>query len=89
MNRFSRNDLVFIAVGLGIGLLYTGLLRLGLLGSGDAGLAFLWIVAPLGIIEVSATYIMGASPGTLVSLQGRVAALAAGLVAHMGLMALV
>jgi hypothetical protein len=89
MSQLSRNDLIFIAIGLGIGLLYTGLLRLGVLGSGDAGLAFLWIVAPLGIIEVAATYIIGAAPGTVVSLQGRVAALAAGLVAHMGLMAVV
>lgn len=83
MPALTRNDWIFIAAGALFGLLFTLALRAGLLPPDQGSLAFLWIVAPLGVAEVAITYLRGAPPGTLVSVPARIGGLAAGLLVHM------
>jgi hypothetical protein len=79
MPNLTRNDWIFIAAGAFFGAAFFLVVQSGLLPRDQASLAFLWIVAPLGVGEVAITYFKGAAPGTLVSTPARIAGLAAGL----------
>lgn len=81
----SRTDILFIALGLVIGIAVAFGAGAGLLPVAGAFPPFVWVLIGLGVVEIALTFIARKPPGTLVSLGVRLAALAAGAAASMAL----
>lgn len=81
----SRTDILFIALGLAIGVAVAFGARAGLIPVAGAFPPFVWVLIGLGVVEVALTFVTRKPPGTLVPLGVRLAALAAGAVASMAL----
>jgi hypothetical protein len=80
---WARTDLVFIAIGLGLGVLVAWAAGIGLLPVEGAFPPFVWVLIALGLAEIALTLIARKPPGTLVPLGVRIAALAAGTIASL------
>lgn len=79
--NLSRTDILFIALGLAIGVAVAFGAGAGLVPVDGAFPPFVWVLIGLGIIEIALTFITRKPPGTLVPLGVRLMALAAGAVA--------
>jgi hypothetical protein len=79
----SRTDILFIALGLAVGIAVAFGAGAGLVPVDGAFPPFVWVLIGLGIVEVALTFITRKPPGTLVPLGVRLAALAAGAIASM------
>lgn len=79
----SRTDILFIAIGLAVGVLVAAATGFGWISAAGAFPPFVWVLLGLGIAEVSLTFVTAKPPGTLVPLGVRIAALAAGAVSSM------
>ena len=83
--NLSRTDILFVALGLAIGVAVAFGAGAGLVPVDGAFPPFVWVLMGLGIIEVVLTFITRKPPGALVPLGVRLAALAAGAIASIAL----
>jgi hypothetical protein len=79
----TRTDILFIALGLAVGIAVAFGSGKGLIPVTGAFPPFVWVLIGLGIVEVALTFILRKPPGTLVPIGVRLAALAAGTVSSM------
>ena len=77
--RLSRNELLFIALGVILGAVVAWAVRAGLIAPDGALPPFAIVLFGLGIVELLVGYATGRLPGTLVGMPARFLAFAAGV----------
>lgn len=79
----TRTDLLFIALGVAVGIAVALAAKAGLIAVDGAFPPFVWVLIGLGFIEVGLTLAARKPPGAFVSLGTRLVALAVGVAANM------
>ncbi|RDJ20436.1 hypothetical protein DWF00_04520 [Bosea caraganae] len=81
--QFSRNDILFVAVGAILGAAVGLAVKLGWLATYASFPHYLFVLIGMGLIEVVVGFVTGRPPGTLVGMPARIAAFVAGVGALM------
>ncbi|WP_306227353.1 hypothetical protein [Bosea beijingensis] len=77
--RLSRNELLFVALGAGLGAVVAWAVRAGLVAPDGALPPFAIVLFALGIVELLVGLATGRPPGTLAGMPARFLAFAAGV----------
>ncbi|RYE35390.1 MAG: hypothetical protein EOP23_01255 [Hyphomicrobiales bacterium] len=79
MMRLSRNELLFIALGVTLGAVVAWAVRAGLIAPDGALPPFAIVLFGLGIVELLVGLAVGRPPGALVGMPARFVAFASGV----------
>jgi hypothetical protein len=77
--RFTRVELLFIALGAALGAIAGYLARTGLIAPSAGFPPFVWVLLGLGLLEVLGGLATGSAPGRLVTMPARLLAFAIGV----------
>jgi len=77
--RFTRVELVFIAVGAGLGALAAYVVKVGWVAPSAGFPPFVWVLLGLGLVELLGGLATGSPPGGLVGMPARLIAFVVGV----------
>ncbi|KRE17914.1 hypothetical protein ASE63_01605 [Bosea sp. Root381] len=77
--RFTRAELVFIALGAGLGAIVSAAVTAGWIAPSASFPPFVLVLLGLGLSEILAGFALGRSPGSLIAMPARILAFALGV----------